>query len=122
MTGGKRFRAWPTNAKKPFCGARIEVFAPGDKKLVALWRSRPIANCEPDQVIPVLSFRDISAILRAAREAARCEVPDPPVVEEAPAPEPDAARMTGGVTLRWHRHSLPGLGPECSDCEAGRNG
>ena len=51
--------------KKPFHGARVEVFAPGDKKLVALWRSRPIANCEPGHVIPVLSYRDLSAILRA---------------------------------------------------------
>ena len=131
VTGGKRFRAWPNDAKNPFYGARIEVFAPGDKKLVALWRSRPIANCEPDRVIPVLSFRDISAILRAAREAARCEVPETPVVEDAaapespacpPKPEPEDAQMTGGVTFRWHRHSLPGLGPECSDCEAGKNG
>ena len=88
VIGGKRFRAWPSDATKPWNGARVEVFAPGDKKLVALWRSRPVANCEPDHIIPVLSYRKIEAILQEAREAARDEVTEPPVVEEALAPEP----------------------------------
>ena len=87
VIGGRRFRAWPSDAKQPFHGARVEVFAPGDKKLVALWRSRPIANCEPGHVIPVLYYREISAILRAARG----DVPEAPAVEEAPVPEPEPA-------------------------------
>ena len=87
VNDGRRFRAWPSNATNLFHGARVEVFAPGDKRLVALWRYRPIANCEPGQVIPVLTYRKIEAILQAAREAARGEVPEPPVVKEAPAPE-----------------------------------
>ena len=88
VNGGRRFRAWPSDANQPFHGARVEVFAPGDKQLVALWRYRPIANCEPGHVIPVLTYRKLEAILQAAREAARGEVTEPPVVEEAPAPEP----------------------------------
>ena len=88
VNDGRRFRAWPSDAKQPFHGARVEVFAPGDKQLVALWRYRPIANCGPGQVIPVLTYRKIEAILQAAREAARGEVPEPRVVEEAPVPEP----------------------------------
>ena len=75
---GMRFRAWPSDARNPFHGARIEVFAPGDKQLVALWRSRPIANCEPGHVIPVLSYRDFEAILEAARALAEEPEPDGP--------------------------------------------
>ena len=86
VIGCKRFRAWPSDATKPFHGARVEVFAPGDKKLVALWRSRPVANCEPGRVIPVLSYRELLAIIRSARG----EVPEAPVVEDAPAQEPPA--------------------------------
>ena len=88
VNGGRRFRAWPSDANQLFHGARVEVFAPGDKQLVALWRYRPIANCEPGHVIPVLTYRKLEAILQAAREAARGEVTEPPVVEEAPVPEP----------------------------------
>ena len=88
VNDGRRFRAWPSDAKQPFHGARVEVFAPGDKQLVALWRYRPIANCGPGQVIPVLTYRKIEAILQAACEAARGEAPEPPVAEEAPVPEP----------------------------------
>ena len=88
VIGGKRFRAWPSDATKPWNGARVEVFAPGDKKLVALWRYRPIANCEPGHVIPVLTYRKLEAILQAAREAARGEVTEPPVVDEVLVPEP----------------------------------
>ena len=89
VNDGRRFRAWPSNATNLFHGARVEVFAPGDKQLVALWRYRPVANCEPDHVIPVLSYRKLEAVLQAAREAARGEVPEQPAVEEAPVPEPE---------------------------------
>ena len=31
VNGGKRFRAWPSNARTPFHGARVEVFAPATR-------------------------------------------------------------------------------------------
>ena len=67
VEAGKRVRAWPHRPGAHYHGARIEIFAPGDKKLIALWRSRPVANTDPETVIPELGYIDLSRILKAAR-------------------------------------------------------
>lgn len=41
------------------------MFAPGDKKLTALWKSRAVAAA----VIPPLTFREIQDLFQEAREA-----------------------------------------------------
>jgi hypothetical protein len=63
--GGRRFRAWPSKPGSEANGVRVEVFAPGDKKLTALWKSRAAAAA----VIPPLTFREIQDLFQEAREA-----------------------------------------------------
>ena len=66
---GKPVRQFPIGHMVFHHGARIELLAPGDKKLVAIWRDRGYANHDDDCVVPVIGWGRLMQMLRPTLEA-----------------------------------------------------
>ena len=64
---GRRVRAYPL--KGHFDGARLEIFAPGDKRLVVIKRGHALANSEGSQPLPMLTWETLLTGLEEAQAA-----------------------------------------------------
>ena len=63
---GRRLRAFPVDAGY-YSGARLEIFAPGDKRLIAIWRTRAIANVSNETPLPLQDWDRLLKLLEDAR-------------------------------------------------------
>ena len=62
---GRKVRAYPL--KDYFHGARLEIFAPGDKRLVVIKKGHALGNSEDSQPLPVLTWETLLMGLEEAQ-------------------------------------------------------